>query len=220
MSRDPNWHLAFAAAIALMLLPACRPPTLLASAATAPTTAATAPTPEQVKMLDRAHDLAKQVNDLYGQGKFAQAVPLESEVLQIRKQVLGERDPSSLTALNNLGMLYLQVRDFANAEPLLRQAQELKKQISGDRDASYAGGAGNLAGVYQATQQYAKAEALYKQASEIQRGLVGEQHSDYALTLNHLAMLLPVSDRGIPVFQFLSHSHRISRGSTVESQDV
>ena len=55
---------------------------------------------------DDADALNTQVFNLYGEGKYAAAIPLAERALAIRERALGAEHPDVATSLNNLAELY------------------------------------------------------------------------------------------------------------------
>ncbi len=111
------------------------------------------------------------------------------QVLEIEKEVLGEKHPSYANSLNNLAGLYKSQRDYAKAEPLYRQALEINKQVLGEKHPDYANSLNNLAALYRFHGDYAKAEPLFRQVLEIEKEVLGEMHPSYATSLGNLAAL-------------------------------
>ena len=56
--------------------------------------------------LEEAKKLNQKVVELYGQGKYSEAIPLAEQTLAIRKRILGDHHPDVATSLNNLALLY------------------------------------------------------------------------------------------------------------------
>ena len=75
-------------------------------------------TKEQQKQSAEAEKLIANMFDLYGQGKYAEAIPIAQRILDIEKQVPGEKHPDYANSLNNLASLYKHMGDNAKAEPL------------------------------------------------------------------------------------------------------
>ncbi|HWU85879.1 MAG TPA: tetratricopeptide repeat protein, partial [Kofleriaceae bacterium] len=68
--------------------------------------------------LDEATRLDKDVNNLYQNGKFQEAIPLAEQSLKLREKVLGAMHPAIAESLNDLGMLYWAQGAYARAEQL------------------------------------------------------------------------------------------------------
>ena len=54
-------------------------------------------------------------------GDLAAAEPLLREALEVKRETLGNRHPSTLTSINNLAMLLKGKGDLAAAKPLMRE---------------------------------------------------------------------------------------------------
>ena len=67
------------------------------------------------------------------QGDLAGAAPLLREALQVSRETLGNRHPSTLTSSGNLGTLLKAQGDLAGAAPLLSEALQLRRETLGNR---------------------------------------------------------------------------------------
>ena len=72
-------------------------------------------------------------SELLAQGKHDEAEPLCREALEVKRETHGSRHPSTLSCMNNLGVLLSRKGDNAAAEPLHREALEMKREILGSR---------------------------------------------------------------------------------------
>src|SRR5208337_5550168 len=70
----------------------------------------------------RWKELNAQVEQLYQQGKFAEATPLAQESLRVAEATFGEQHPDVVTSLNNLASLYEAQGRYAEAEPFCKRA--------------------------------------------------------------------------------------------------
>jgi tetratricopeptide (TPR) repeat protein len=146
-------------------------------------------TPAQRAELSESDALIREVVQLNGEGRYAEATTPAERALQIRRNLLGEWHPAYARSLNNLAVLHNAQADYARAEPLYRQASEIWKAALGERHPHYAASLNNLALLYDDQGDYARAEPLYRQASEIWKDALGERHPHYAASLNNLAFL-------------------------------
>ena len=79
--------------------------------------------PEEARReLAEAGKLDAEVFALYQRGHYRDAVPLLKRALAICRRHLGEEDPETLTAINNLALILNASGQSAEAEPLLRTA--------------------------------------------------------------------------------------------------
>jgi CHAT domain-containing protein/tetratricopeptide (TPR) repeat protein len=139
--------------------------------------------------LAEAEQLNKQVEQLYNQGKYQEAIPLLERVLSIRKKVLGNEHPDVASSLNNLAALYTSQGRYSEAEPLYRQALEMRKRLLGNERPLVASSLNNLAALYTSQGRYSEAEPLLHQALEMRKRLLGNEHPDVVQSLNNLAVL-------------------------------
>jgi CHAT domain-containing protein/tetratricopeptide (TPR) repeat protein len=121
-------------------------------------------------------------------GSYAAAEPLLREVLEIRRETLGEQHPDYATTLNDLADLHKKMGAYTAAEPLLRQALEIRRETCGQQHPDYATTLNSLANLLCEMGDYAAAEPLLRQALEIRREALGPDHPKYAACLNNLAV--------------------------------
>jgi len=139
--------------------------------------------------LAEAERLAQQVEQLYNQGKYQEAIPLLERVLSIRRKILGQQHLDVAVSLNDLATLYYNQGLYKEAEPLFQQALELRKRLLGEEHLDVAASLDSLATLYGEQARYGEAEPLSRQALELRKRLLGEEHPDVAASLNNLAYL-------------------------------
>ena len=74
---------------------------------------------------ETANDIAslnRQIVQLYGQGKYAEAAALAREALTLNERMLGKEHPATLGSVNTLADLYRAQGRLAEAEPLYKRA--------------------------------------------------------------------------------------------------
>ena len=98
--------------------------------------------------------------ELNAQDKYDEAEPLYSEALLVRREALGDRHPSTLISIGNLGGLLMDKGDLAAAEPLLRKALEAQRETLGGRHKDTLISANNLGLLLHAKGDLAAAELL------------------------------------------------------------
>ena len=146
-------------------------------------------TKNQKAFVEWALNLDKQVNNLFSQGKYAEATPLALKSLSVRREILGNKHPDTATSLNNLSGLYFNQAQYAKAEPLLLEALKIWREALGNKHPNIADSLNNLGGLYDAQAQYSKAEPLYLEALKIRRETLGNKHLSTANSINNLAAL-------------------------------
>ena len=68
---------------------------------------------------DEFNSLNQQVQTLFKQGKYQEAIPLAEKAVELAKRVYGPEHPDTAPSLNNLAVLYQDMGEYAKAEPLL-----------------------------------------------------------------------------------------------------
>ncbi|NEO55845.1 MAG: tetratricopeptide repeat protein [Okeania sp. SIO3B5] len=133
--------------------------------------------------------LNQQEEQLYQQGRYAEAIPFAEKALAIRKNVLGDDHPNVATSMNNLALLYYLQGKYTEAEPLFQQSLAIWKEKLGDNHLDVAKSLNNLALLYESQGRYTEAEPLYQQSLAIRKEKLGDNHPDVAMSLNGLATL-------------------------------
>src|SRR5689334_17785961 len=75
--------------------------------------------------------LYERVLQLYLAGKYAEAVPVAKEYVDVARTKFGERHPDYATGLGYLADLYHMLKRPSEAEPLLKRALEIKERALG-----------------------------------------------------------------------------------------
>jgi len=151
--------------------------------------------PVLAQTADDADALNAQVVRLYGEGKYAEAIPLAERALAIREKALGPEHPSVAAALNNLALLYESQGRYAQAEPLYKRALAIYEKALGPQHPDIASSLNNLAALYWAQGRYAQAEPLLKRSLAILETALGPEHPHVATALNNLAELCRAQGR-------------------------
>jgi CHAT domain-containing protein/Tfp pilus assembly protein PilF len=137
-----------------------------------------------------AVDLARlnlQVEQLYQEGRFSEAIPLAVQQLGRSEAVFGPEHLFVATSLNNLAALYLASGDYARAAPLLERSLAIRERALGPQHPEVAQSLNNLAELYRTTGDYARAMPLAEQSLAIREKTLGPEHPDVAQSLNNLA---------------------------------
>ena len=162
------------------------------------------PVSAQASTIKEAEKLTQQVIQLYGQGRYSEAISAAERALAIREQALGRTHSDTAKALNNLATLYSETGDYAKAEALLQRALAIIDEVLGPTHLTMAGALNNLAALYSDNGAYAKAEALLQRALAITEQEQGAKHLDTAIILNSLAGLYNITgayDKAAPLHQ-------------------
>jgi len=136
-----------------------------------------------------SNTLNQQVQSLFEQRRYQEAIPLAQKAVELAKRAYGLEHQNTATSLNNLAELYQAMGEYAKAEPLLQEALRIHQKVVGSQHPDTATSLDNLASLYQAMREYAKAEPLYQEALQIRQRVLGAEHPDTAESLNDLAEL-------------------------------
>ena len=79
------------------------------------------PASPQDAELEEAEKLSASVAQLYAAGNYKEALPLAQRVLALCEKVRGEEDPLVGSALNNLALIHIELKEFDKAEPILER---------------------------------------------------------------------------------------------------
>jgi hypothetical protein len=116
--------------------------------------------------------------------RFARTEMLLKQAAEGYRVKLGADHPRRIAALNNLGMLYLQLRRHAEAQPLFEQVLQRWTNEPGTEHPERLTLLHNLASVYHQRGRHQEAESLFRQALEGRRRLFGASHPGTLATMN------------------------------------
>lgn len=139
--------------------------------------------------------LNRQFIQMYRQGRYAEAINIANQVLELARRYFGEDHTEFASSLVNLAAIHQALGNYNEAEPLLKQALEIRKRVLSSDHLAVGTTLNNLAGLYEAKGEYRSAEPLYKQALEIYRKTKGEADPEYATVLSNLAQLYSATGR-------------------------
>jgi len=129
------------------------------------------------------------VEQLYGEGRLQEAVPIAERSLALREKALGPRHRDVAQSLNHLALLYRAQGEYAKAEPLYSRALDIRENALGALHPAVARSLNYLAGLYLAQGAYGKAEPLLIRALDILEKVMGAMHPEVASSLDKLATL-------------------------------
>jgi tetratricopeptide (TPR) repeat protein/CHAT domain-containing protein len=133
--------------------------------------------------------LNADIDRLYGEGRFADAIPLAERALSIQERALGPDDPGVVKALNNLALLYRSAGDYVGAEALFERVLEITIEALGPDDPAVAITVNNLGMVYWEQGDRTRAAKHLEKALEIWQKAHGPSHPRVAVSLNTVASL-------------------------------
>ena len=143
-----------------------------------------APGEDAVEELQR---LRGQVQELYKQVRYKEAMPLALQAVQVSEKKFGARHAETASSLDALAQLYRAMGTYARAEPLYLRALAIREKVRGPMHPETAELLLHLGNLYFQTGVYAKAEAIYRRALEINQKVLGAEHPKTASLLGNLA---------------------------------
>jgi tetratricopeptide (TPR) repeat protein/predicted Ser/Thr protein kinase len=132
------------------------------------------------------HTIAIAYTDL---GLYPEAQRQDERALELRRRVLGEEHPDTLTSMNNLGMMYQHQGRQAQAEALWVKVLEVRRRVLGEEHKDTLHSMNNLGAHYVEQGKYGQAEPLLTKVVEIERRVRGEENYDTLQSMNNLAGL-------------------------------
>ena len=144
----------------------------------------------EARVRGRTADYATCINNLAGthriKGDYDTAQSLFKEALEIYEAEVGTEHFVYLSALNNLGLVYQDLKRFDDAEQLHLQALAVLEK-SDKRDTTFATTLNNLASVAMATGRYPDARGFLRQTLDLYKDKTGTGSVLYLTALNNLA---------------------------------
>ena len=138
----------------------------------------------ELKVADCWHQIA---SNRYDEGNYAEAIKLETIVMEIRKKALGEEHHDYASSLSNLALYNSDNGNYTEAFRLENIAMEIFKKTFGEEHPDYASSLDNLAYYYSGIGNDTEAIRLATIAMEIRKKVLGEEHIDYATSLCNIA---------------------------------
>lgn len=137
-----------------------------------------------------ASDIRNTIGDAYlALGEWKLAEPQLKSALALRRKHLGDEHPKTLTAMNNLGLLYEKQERYAPAAPLLHEAYETSRRVQGAENSDTLTFMMNVALLLHKQGKDDAALLLYTEALEISRRVLGPQDPHTLTLMNNLGIL-------------------------------
>lgn len=161
-------------------------------------------TAQERQQLRMANTMNHHVLQLNRAGRYKQALALAHRVVNIRRQLLGEKHPTTISGMNNLAMLLDSQGEPKKALALLKKVLKLHEEVYGKQHPHYAETLNNLASLYSANGDFGTALSVHQAALTLKKGLLGEKHPSYAQSLNNVAasyLELGEYNKALPLYQ-------------------
>jgi serine/threonine protein kinase len=130
-----------------------------------------------------------------GLGLYREAQPFIEKSLEIRRKILGNDSPDTLSSLNLMGGLYIRQGKYPESGIYLREAMEGQIRVLGHDNPETLTSIMNYGSVLLYQQKYEEAGKYYREALEGRRRVLGENHIDTLSSINNLAGLLQLQGK-------------------------
>lgn len=115
--------------------------------------------------------------------------------LDLRRKLLGEDHPDTLSAMNDLAILYRDEGQYAQAEPLASKVLEIRRRLLGEQNPETLDSMNALGLLYRYEGKSAQAEVLLSNVVEIRRRISGEEDSGTLFAMNSLGFVYQVEGK-------------------------
>ncbi|GLB39734.1 putative patatin-like phospholipase [Lyophyllum shimeji] len=135
-------------------------------------------------------DLLSKFSFVYHEsGQFLVAEKLRVELVEARKQELGEDHPDTLTSIANLAETYRSQGRFKEAEMLEVEVVEARNRVLVKDHPDTLTSIANLAMIYKSQGHFKEAERLEVEVVEARKQVLGKDHPDTLTSIANLAMI-------------------------------
>lgn len=124
---------------------------------------------------------------LNSNGLYQEALKLDKQCYEARKEILGAEHPDTLKSKNNLGIGYSGIGDHKKALEMYEECYETKKRILGEEHPDTLVSKNNVAGEYSDMGDHKKALEMYEECYEIRKRILGAEHPDTLVSQNNMA---------------------------------
>ena len=141
---------------------------------------------EDANSLESSSNLADSYLKL---GRYEEAMQLFQQILEARRQLLGDEHPDTLKAMNNLAKSITKLGSNQETLQLNQQTLEVQKRVLGYKHPDTLQSNSGLAVSYSILGRYQEALQaleLHQQALGIQKSILGDEHPDTLQSMNSL----------------------------------
>ncbi len=152
----------------------------------------------------RAAELRERAGNEYSQARYAAALALYQQALQVCREGIGERHPYTAGSYNFVARCLAAQGKHVEALPLYRTALAICRETLGERHAHTAAAYNNVSGCLRALGRVSEALPLLKKALAINRQVRGEADPDTATSYDSLALALRAQGKyaeALPLFR-------------------
>ncbi|GMH88056.1 hypothetical protein TL16_g11045 [Triparma laevis f. inornata] len=130
-------------------------------------------------------------------GECEKAIKVYERYLAGQMKVLGEDHKDTLFTLNNLGIVYDELKDYEKALEYYERALKGFERLMGKTHPDTLSAAMNIARVFYILKDYAKAKELYERALEGKEAQLGKDHESSRRSAKNLKRCFVASDNNV-----------------------
>ncbi len=131
--------------------------------------------------------ITEKADDLYGDKKYQEALPLYEEAQTKVEDEYGKEGSAYATTCNNLGYAYNKLKIYDKAERYLTESQKAYEKLVGKESLKYALACTSLASLYKySLNNSTKALPLYEEAQRIYQKVVGKEDERFVSVLTDI----------------------------------
>ena len=138
----------------------------------------------------RWQQLTLSTRQLYGQGKYQQALAPAQESLRVAEATFGPQSRQEAVSLNDLALVLEALDRTQEAEPLYKRALAINEKLLGAQDPQVASTLNNLGLLYLKMKRLPEARDLLTRALAIREKALGPNHPDTATNAGNLGTVL------------------------------
>ena len=134
-------------------------------------------------------------------GKHDEAESHLVKALEIRRELLGDAHPSTLSSISSMGNLLYAQGDYDEVMPYYMGVLETKRRVLGDGHPDTLKSINSMGRLLQRLGKYPEAMPYYVEALETSRRVLGDEHRDTLVLISNIGSLLDLqgkSDEAMP----------------------
>jgi serine/threonine protein kinase/Tfp pilus assembly protein PilF len=135
--------------------------------------------------------MMKVMGDVYKSlGLYPRAQPLLERSADVRRRVLGPRNPDTLVSMSDLAWVLQEEGHYAEAEKLYRETLTIQRRVLGPEHTDSLSSMSDLALVLHYEGHDAEADKLYRETLDLERRVLGPENPKTLAAMNNLAIVL------------------------------
>uniref|UniRef100_A0A0D2YIK3 DUF7779 domain-containing protein n=1 Tax=Fusarium oxysporum (strain Fo5176) TaxID=660025 RepID=A0A0D2YIK3_FUSOF len=123
----------------------------------------------------------------WAEGRYDEAQSICREVLEMRREVLGEKHPNTIRSMADLATTYHQQGRYAEAENICQEVLEMRRGVLRGKHPDTISSMADLAATYHQQGRYDEAFQLHQTAFHLRCLVLGENHPDTMQSVAYLA---------------------------------